>query len=119
MHAGLPMFPPADSVSADSTAVAPAEDSTETVAAAPAPVDSAASPEPVVETQDNGHFGSLKFKTEDPAPDSGAVNMRHAHLDRDSAIILDPERDSAMIAQRVEEAKRQVLTIIDTFGDPQ
>jgi len=104
MHTGLPMFPPADSVQPDS-AVVPAQDSTETLAARPE--DSAAAPKPIVESQDNGHFGSIKFLTEEPKADSGEVNLRRAHLDRDSAIILDPERDSAMIAQRVEDAKKE------------
>jgi len=57
----------------------------------------------------NDHFGSMKFKTESEsdADDSTALAMRKVHLGQDSVIILDPERDSAMIALRVEDAKKE------------
>lgn len=110
----LPHDPTAPLVSQDTTlarlqresaeAAAPTDSVSDSTAHAVAP-DSATTPKPLVDTQNHGHYGSIKFQS--PEPDSGAVNMRRAQLARDSAIILDPDRDSAMIAMRVEEAKRQ------------
>jgi Tol biopolymer transport system component len=54
----------------------------------------------------NGHFGSLRFRSDEPAPDSSRADLSKTPLTRDSALILDPEKDSMLVAQRVEEAKR-------------
>jgi hypothetical protein len=55
----------------------------------------------------NGHFGSLRFRSETPAPDSSRADLSKAALTRDSVLILDPKKDSVLVAQRVQEAKRE------------
>lgn len=53
-----------------------------------------------------GHFGSLKFRSGDDSDDSTSLALRKADLTRDTVLILDPQKDSTLIAQEVEKAKK-------------
>jgi dipeptidyl aminopeptidase/acylaminoacyl peptidase len=54
-----------------------------------------------------GHLGSLRFRADEPAADSTGRPLRKADLTADSVVILDPQADSQLVAQRVEAAKKE------------
>ena len=53
-----------------------------------------------------GHFGSLRFRTEESKPDSSGRPLKKADLTGDTVVILDPVDDSLLVAERVEAAKK-------------
>jgi len=98
----------ADSTAADSTAV----DSTAALAGTAS--DSTAAPDTgrtsLTPIRNDGRFGSLRFRTEETAADSTSQALRKADLTRDTVLILNPESDSTLIAERVEAAKKMGQT---------